>query len=154
MITKYSFCAFLFLLPFLYIGCSSDQQPPNQQQSISNQLEVRDAWVRAAAKDANSAGYLKIVNGTMQNDTLLAVQAEDVNRSEVHESFTTAEGLSGMRPADSLVIAPGSTLLLQPGSFHLMLMGIEKEFQAGDSLQISLQFSQAGTITKEAEVRN
>lgn len=153
MITKYSFFGFLFLLPFLFIGCSSDQQPPNQQQLISKQLEVRDAWVRAAAKDANSAGYLKIVNGTMQNDTLLAVQAEDVNRSEVHESFTTAEGLSGMRPAGSLVIAPGSTLLLQPGSFHLMLMDLEQNLQPGDSLQITLQFAKAGFKTQKAVVR-
>lgn len=145
----------LFLLFVILDGCSSRQQEgPEEETSISNRLELRDIWVRAGSQGANSAGYLEIRNGTQSQDTLQSVQVKEVNRSEVHESYTTDDGLSGMRPAENLVIPPRNTLKLEPGSFHLMLMGLERDLQPGDSLMITLHFARAGAITQGAVVRD
>lgn len=144
----------LILLQLLiFQGCSSEKQTPEQENVFGNRLEVKNLWVRSAAENANSAGYMDILNGTEQSDTLLAVDADGVSKSEVHESYTTEDGLSGMRPAKALVVPPGSSLKLQPGSFHLMLMGLEQDLQPGDSLQITLQFAKAGFKTQKAVVR-
>jgi len=144
---------FIFSLFYIY-SCSSDKQTPDRKTTFGDKIEVQNVWVRAAAENANSAGYMDILNGTEKSDTLMAVETEGVSKSEVHESYTTENGLSGMRPVENLTIPPGSALKLQPGSYHLMLMDLKRELRPGDSLQISLQFAQAGTLTKMAEVRD
>lgn len=143
---------FIFSLFYIY-SCSSDKQTPDRKTTFGDEIEVQNVWVRAAAENANSAGYMDILNGTEKSDTLLAIEAEGVSQSEVHESYTTEDGLSGMRPAKALVVPPGSSLKLQPGSFHLMLMDLEQDLQPGDSLQITLQFAKAGFKTQKAVVR-
>lgn len=144
--------AAFFLLMFL-TGCSSEEPKAQQEQVLSDVLELKNFWVRAGSQNRNSAGYGEIVNGTGTTDTLLSVNAKGIGRSEVHESYTTEDGLSGMRPAEKLVIPPGEILKLEPGGFHLMLMSLERDLQPGDSLMLTLQFAQAGTITRQAMVR-
>lgn len=147
---------FIFMLctVILTVGCNSNQDPPEQAQQLPGELKVENAWLRAAAENNNSAGYMRIWNGTSKNDTLLSIRAEGVAVSEIHESYTTDDGLAGMRPAGKLAIASGDSLILHPGGIHLMLMNLNSPLQGGDSLQLTLQFLKAGSVSTEAVVRN
>ena len=68
-----------------------------------------------------SAGYFEIHNNT--GDTVRVTRAESpqFEAVELHET-TTVDGVSRMRPIDALVIEPGTTLKLERGGKHLMLM--------------------------------
>lgn len=125
--------------------CTSKKRNGPTREQLSGRIEVSQSRARPASSGTNSAAYLSIYNGTVKNDTLLGIESEFVSKAEIHESYTTEEGLSGMRPAGKLPIASGDSLILKPGGLHIMLMGTQKNFSAGDSLKVRLHFSQTGT---------
>lgn len=153
MINKLILFVFILCIVSLTASCNKGQDIPEQRQ-LSGELKVENAWLRAAAEKSNSAGYLRIWNGTAQGDTLLSIQAEGVGKAEIHESYTTDDGLAGMRPVGKPAVASGDSLILQPGGIHLMLMNLSRSLQQGDSLQLTLQFAKAGSLSVTAAVKN
>lgn len=136
----------VLLLIMLAIGCSAGEQDKTaRDHTLSGALEINQSRARPAAAGGNSAVYLSIQNGTSQADTVVGIQAEIAQAAEIHESYTTDEGLSGMRPASNLAIASGDSLLLKPGGLHIMLMNVSQELSFNDSLEIIVQFAQAGS---------
>lgn len=58
-----------------------------------------------------------------------------------------------MRPIEGgLVIAPGQTVALAPGGFHLMLMGLKESLKQGRSVGITLEFERAGKVAVDLDV--
>jgi len=137
----------------LLSGCSSTQKEQPRQKSLSGNLEISKIWARPAGQGVNSAAYFTVYNGTTQADTLIGIASEDAANAEVHESYVTDEGLSGMRPAGIMAIPSGDSLALKPGGFHVMLMGIKRELTAGDSIKLTLQFSRSGSKMISAGIR-
>ena len=68
-----------------------------------------------------SAGYFEIHNNTGKAISITRAESPQFDAVELHET-TTVDGVSRMRPVDALVIAPGTTLKLERGGKHLMLM--------------------------------
>ena len=126
-------------------ACSSSQEEKSAHKQITGSIEISQSWVRPASKGTNSAGYFSIYNGTAKADTLIGIESQDAENAEVHESYTTGEGLSGMRPAGKLAIASGDSLILEPGGYHVMLIEMNRTLAVGDSLQLQLQFAVAGS---------
>lgn len=122
-------------------GCSSQQE----QKSLSGNLEITQSRARPAAQGANSAAYFTIYNGTASVDTLLGVASDITDNAGVHESYMTEEGLSGMRPAGTLAIPSGDSLVLEPGGFHVMLMDLKKTVVRGDTIPLRIIFANAGS---------
>ena len=133
-------------------GCG-DSAPP------APDLVVRDAWVRSAvvpegmAVPVNSAAYLTIENRGDAADHLVEVSFEGATRAELHESFVDEQGIASMRPVDSVEVPPGGEARLEPGGFHVMLMGLESTLWVGDSIEIVLRFEVSGEKTVNAAVR-
>lgn len=139
---------YVLILLMAAIGCSNAKQDePAQRLKLSGVLEITQSRARPAAIGGNSAVYLSIHNGTPKPDTIVGIQTEVANKAEIHESYTTEEGLSGMRPAPNLTIAPGDSLIFKPGGLHIMLMNVTRELSFNDSLEVILQFAQGGNKT-------
>jgi copper(I)-binding protein len=133
-------------------------------------ITVQDAWVRPAPMaGGNGAAYMVITNGGAEDDALLGVSADFAERAEVHETFTTSaddmgedmgdiggmEGgeMMGMRPVESITIPAGGSVTLEPGGYHVMLLGVQQVFDEGDTVTLTLTFQNAGEVTVEAPVR-
>lgn len=144
--------SFLFILFFAASACSSEKSDTVNNKTLSGTLEISQGRARPASQGANSGAYFTIRNGTSQSDTLLEIQVEGFGKAEVHESYTTEEGLSGMRPAGEIPIASGDSLLLQPGGYHVMLMKAGRDFAEGDSIYIELRFARAGSRSMQIPV--
>jgi copper(I)-binding protein len=72
------------------------------------------------------------------------------------ESTTTMAGGSGMmtmRPVEKVEIPAESTVKLEPGGLHVMLLDLQKDLVAGDTVEVTLTFSGAGEVTVTAEVK-
>ena len=48
------------------------------------------------------------------------------------------DGVSRMREQSDMEIAPGDSLLLEPGGLHLMLMRATREVRPGDEIEIGI----------------
>lgn len=141
------------LFALLAISCSSPQKEQKEQRSLSGKLEITKSQVRPAAQGTNSAAYFTVYNGTANADTLLDIASNEAEDAGVHESYVTEDGLSGMRPAGTLAIPSGDSLVLQPGGFHVMLMELKRDVVIGDSIQFQIQFAKAGSRSISAFVK-
>ncbi len=114
---------------------------------------VSDPWVRPPmGADLPAAGYLTIVGGT-ENDALIAASSPVAQRVEIHETMAGASGMTGMQPVEQIEVAAGSTVTLEPGGYHLMLMGVTEELAVGSTVELTLTFETAGDIVIQAAVR-
>jgi copper(I)-binding protein len=114
---------------------------------------IDGAWVRPAAAGSGTAAYLTIRAGDAGSDTLLGASSPDAASVDLHETTTDASGMMGMHPAGSLEVPAGGIVTLEPGGFHLMVMGLTRELAAGGTFELDLDFANAGRIVVQAEVR-
>jgi len=116
-------------------------------------LSVSNAWARATPSGSSVGGaYFTIVNRGKQADTLLAVSSPAAAMVGLHRT-TVENGMSRMRSAGQIVIAPGQTVKAEPGGLHVMLMGLKYPLVAGKQVQLVLTFQQAGAITVQVDVQ-
>lgn len=119
----------------------------------ADQLVVRDAWVREAARtDRASGGYVVIENTSTQPARLVAAQIEGVGVVELHLARMANETMSMEKVAD-ITIPPNSRVELKPGSYHLMLFQMTKALEAGTKTNLTLRFANGVTKTVPADVR-
>ena len=112
-------------------------------------IVVTDAWVRATPGSMRvSAGYAHIANAGSSADNLVAVSITGAASTSVHQ--TTEKG--GMEAVDRLTIPANGSVDLKPGSYHIMIMGLPRPLQAGESLPLEFTFERAGKIAVEAKV--
>ncbi|GAP63705.1 hypothetical protein ARMA_2128 [Ardenticatena maritima] len=142
-------------------------------------LEVRDAWSRpvqqmAMGMDAGESGemshnhedgemaamgtpgviFATIVNETNTADRLLRVETDVAERVEIHRTEVDANGVAKMMPQPNGVEIPaGETVRFEPGGYHVMLMGMQRDLQVGDTFEATFVFEKAGSITVTVEVR-
>jgi hypothetical protein len=116
-------------------------------------LVIDRPWTRATPKNAPVAGgYLKITNTGTAPDRLTGGSVEVAKRFEIHE-MSMDGGVMKMRELkDGLAIAPGATVELKPGSYHIMMMNLSRPLSKGDRVKGSLTFEKAGKVDVEFTV--
>lgn len=116
-------------------------------------LKIHHPWTRATPKGADVAGgFMSIENTGKDDDRLIAVSVSGVKKTEIHE-MSMNNGMMKMRPlSDGIVIPAGKTVLLKPGSFHVMMMGLNAPLMEGDYIKATLTFEKAGKVDIEFAV--
>jgi copper(I)-binding protein len=102
-----------------------------------------------AATAQVAGGYLAISNEGAQADRLLGVSSAIAKSVSLHQSRVDANGVASMSPVKVLEIPAGDTVLLEPGGYHIMFMGLTRPFSEGDMLPVTLTFEKAGAIEME-----
>lgn len=131
-------------------GCSAAATPTPTGAAAAP--AVSGAWVRPAAKGGQSAAYMAIT-GAGQADALTGVSATFAASADVHET-TSMSGMMGMSHVDKIDVPAGQTVKLEPGGYHVMLMNLNAELKAGETVELTLTFRNAGKVTIKAEVKN
>ena len=135
---------------FLSAACGPDSAPARPE------LTVEDAWVRsvvAAETAANTAAYLTIRNTGGAADRLIGARTDVAGMTEIHRTTIDSTGLARMNRVDAIDLQPAAEVQLEPGSYHLMLMGVTRSLPVGDTVALALDFETAGILEVTAEVR-
>ena len=116
-------------------------------------LEIDHPWTRATPPGAKVAGgFMTITNNGNKPDKLIGGTFYMAERVEVHEMSVT-DGIMRMQEvAGGLVIAPGATVELKPGGYHLMFMKLNDQPEEGERVKGTLRFAEAGEIAVEFAV--
>lgn len=119
-----------------------------QDPVMIGEIAVSIAWARATPPGApTAAGYLTISNTGATDDVLISATSPIAGMTEIHEMIMTADRMM-MRPLEEgLVIAAGETVVLAPGGFHLMFMNVGDGLVEGTTVEVTLAFANAGTVT-------
>jgi copper(I)-binding protein len=121
--------------------------PTSADEVAAGTLKISGAWVRATPKAAPvGGGYLTIANTGTTSDRLVGGSSEVCTRFEIHEMGMN-NGVMKMRPVTKgLEIKPGETVVLKPGGYHLMFVGLKTPFEEGQHVKATLTFEKAGTV--------
>lgn len=111
-----------------------------------------DAWARPGLAGGTSAVYLTITNPGTSDDALVSATSTDAT-AEVHESSTDASGMMSMAKVEEILIPGGGAVTLEPGGFHVMLMGLQHDLKVGETIEVGLVFRDGGTVMVQALVR-
>jgi copper(I)-binding protein len=115
---------------------------------------IADAWVRPPMGPGQpAAGYMTITAPSGGADALIGASSPVAAAVEIHETSTDASGMMGMRPVDRVELPSGSPVALEPGGYHLMLMNLDGDLEAGDTIDLVLEFENAGEKTVRAAIR-
>lgn len=102
---------------------------------------------------ANSAAYMVIRNTGSEPDKLIAASTDVAKTVELHTVIEEG-GVMRMRQVEGGIEIPANgEVVLKPGGFHVMLIGLTRDLNAGDKVQLTLTFEKAGQIPVTAEVR-
>lgn len=117
-------------------------------------IVIDHPWSRQTPEGAKVAGgFLVLKNEGSQADRLIGVSSSIAMRSEIHEMAVDDKGVMTMRPVEGgLEIPAGGSVALEPGSYHLMFMGLATRPVEGESFPATLEFEKAGKIEVEFAV--
>ncbi|MEZ4767343.1 MAG: copper chaperone PCu(A)C [Caldilineales bacterium] len=132
-------------------------------------IQASNVWARAAkagsmAGDAssdsgmnmagmNSAVYMVLANGSATPDRLVSAAADVAGAVEIHETVMDGDVMRMQQLTDGIEIPANGQVELKPGGLHVMLIGLARDLNPGETFPVTLQFEQAGAVTVEAEVR-
>ena len=116
-------------------------------------LTISAAWTRQAPPGAKvGGGYLVVRNDGTEPDRLIGGAAAFAGRVEIHE-MAVSDGVMRMAPIEGgLEIAPGATVELKPGGYHVMFMEMTDTPRRGDTVPVTLTFQRAGDVTVQMPV--
>ena len=127
----------LFTAPFL-LALPASAQP-------AGELTITRPWTRAAGQNGTGAGFLGIGNAGRAADRLIGASAPIARVTEIHTHVREGDILR-MRPVEAIEIPAGQTVTLQPGGFHLMLIGLKEPLIQGQAVPVTLRFERVGEV--------
>jgi periplasmic copper chaperone A len=115
-------------------------------------IVASDAWARPTLKGTRTgAVYLMLSNHGAAGDSLVGVRTPVAERAEVHEDVTE-NGVMSMKPVPALALPAGAKTAIEPGHYHVMLIGMRKALSGGDSFPITLSFAKASPLEVSVSV--
>ncbi len=101
----------------------------------------------------NGAAYFTVTNNGSESDRLVAASTPVAHVVEIHE-VKDNDGVKEMRPLENgLEIPAGETIELAPGGYHIMMIGLTEDLNAGMSFELTLTFEHAGEVTVNVPVQ-
>lgn len=118
---------------------------------MSNNLVIEKAFARSAIKDQrNSAVFMQIRN--QGNDLELVKASSDAAKVVELHTHVNDQGVMRMRKVDKIDLPAGQTVELRPGGLHVMFIGLKRDLNIGESVDVNLEFSDGSQIQITAPV--
>jgi hypothetical protein len=116
-------------------------------------IVITDQWIRPGAEKMATALYFTLENNGSEADTLYAVETDIAKMVQIHETYTDGD-MMGMREIGEIIIEPESSVKLEPGGMHIMVMRLKRDIKIGDEIDFIFYFRNADKISITAEAKN
>ena len=125
------------------VACSGEPVP---------KLIIHDPWARPAGVGGNAVVYFTITNKGRMSDALVDVSSDAADTVGIHE--TRIDGnMVRMATVSRIEVPAGGSVELEPGGFHIMMMGLKRDLNPGEMIKVTLRFDKSVEITVTVEVR-
>lgn len=105
------------------------------------EVRVENAWVRPAVPGQKVVGaFMKL---TADADMTLIKAASPAARVVELHFMRMAEGMMEMRELEKIDLPRGTSVSLEPGGMHIMLIGLKAPIKAGDKVPLTLTVKNA-----------
>jgi copper(I)-binding protein len=117
-------------------------------------IEITTPWTRATPPSARTGGgFMTITNKGTVADRLVAARSNASDKVEVHEMQMDGSVMRMRELAKGLEIPPGATVMLKPGSYHIMFMELKAPLAKDAKVPVTLVFEKAGSIDIQLDVQ-
>ena len=115
-------------------------------------VEATEAWARATTSTARVGGAFLTLKASGGADRVVSATTPVAEKVELHETIRDGTVMK-MREVEALVIPAGEAVVLKPGAQHIMLMGLRKPLNRGESFPLTLTFEKAPPVTVTVTVQ-
>jgi len=113
-------------------------------------IEVKNAWAAPSPMVAKGMGaFMVLVNTGKEDDKLVAATAPIAPKATLHDHASGGH----MTPLEVIDVPAGQSVVLKPGSLHVMFMNLDPQPREGTSFPLTLRFAKAGETTVTVDVR-
>ena len=103
------------------------------------QVAVSDAWVRGTVPGQKATGaFMSLKSPT--DAALVSASSPVAGIVEIHE-MSLEGGVMKMRAVPKLALPAGKAVDLKPGGYHVMLMDLKQPLKEGDTVPVTLAFT-------------
>ncbi|MBF0275700.1 MAG: copper chaperone PCu(A)C [Nitrospinae bacterium] len=147
MATLINRIALLFL--FVAVGFTSTV---HAKEVAAKSIKVHKPVVYATLPGTTTAPvYMELKNVGSENVTVTRVNSTVSVKAEIHGHIHSG-GMMKMNYQPKLEIRKGSSVVMEPGGYHIMLIGLNKKLVAGEQVELSFTFSDGSSLTVFAPI--
>ncbi|MCW5641509.1 MAG: copper chaperone PCu(A)C [Rhodoferax sp.] len=106
------------------------------------QVKVEEAWVRATVPGQQAAGAFMKITST-EPAKLVSVASSVSKFSEIHVMKMDGGVMKMRTHTGGLEIPANTTVVLGSGGYHVMLMDLSRAVRAGETMPLTIRFSDA-----------
>ena len=119
-------------------------------------LMVKDPYARAARPNApTGAAFMKLINYSDQDITLMGVSSDVAKRVELHAHTDNGEGVMQMSEIEGGITIPaGEMHMMNRGGDHVMMMGLTQSLVDGETISVTFEFENGAEMVVEIPVDN
>lgn len=127
--------------------------PAGAQDYKIGSIEITTPWTRATPPSARTGGgFMTITNKGTVADRLVSARSNASDKVEIHEMQMDGNVMRMRELANGLEIPPGATVMLKPGSYHIMFMELRAPLAKDAKVPLTLVFEKAGSIDVQLNV--
>ncbi|EKV31936.1 Copper metal chaperone [Caenispirillum salinarum AK4] len=116
-------------------------------------VEVHQPWARASAGMARNGGAFMVLKNTGAEDRAVVSAASDVAKTvELHTHIKEGDVMK-MREVEKIEVPANGATRLEPGSYHVMLMGLHAPLEEGQVFNITLTLDNGETASVATPVK-
>lgn len=130
-------CSALFALPAL----------------ADSPIKVEDPYVRLVPTGTPNTGAFMVIKNTGNADRKVLKAESPVSKVVELHNHINDNGVMRMRPVADIEVKAKGEAVLQPGSLHVMLIGLKQDLKEGDVVPITLKLDDGSATKIEAPVR-
>lgn len=109
-------------------------------------IEVSNSWARLIP-NGMGALFLEIQNSHPESDVLTQASSPNAKSVMIHQTERKNNITSMKHLMKGINIPANGNISLKPGSYHIMLSGLDKDLKLGDKIEVTLEFSKNKSIT-------
>lgn len=116
-------------------------------------LTIRTPWIRPdSIYPGQAGGYLTIVNADAEPDRLVGASSSVATAIEIQGIRVAGGDIRMKMLSEGLAIPAGSTTVLRPHGYHLLLKGVAVPPAVGARVTMTLTFERTGAIEVDMAV--
>ncbi len=139
-----------FIAVFALSACSNAEEGPAISMSDPVVRAIDQiSFINEKTGKAMTGSFMTLTNNSNEDVTLVGGSSPVAGIVEIHEVI----GGVMHNASDGLVIPANGTVELRMGGWHVMLMELNQALNAGDEVDMTLEFSNGETLTFKAPVK-
>jgi len=121
--------------------------------AAAQEIIVEDAWVRGVPHSAKTtAAFMSIQNNGSEEMVLKSASCEVAEVVEIHTMEQVGE-IMKMKQINELRIPGNGQTALAPKGYHIMLMGLIRPINEGETIPLTLNFGEGLSVAVDAVVK-